>query len=249
MPGHALRALALCFGLAGLAPAAQAVVGPTTSEGRLAPHVVMVLKSSARGPAFCTGIVIARDVVLTAAHCVAGATGLRLHLPGGERSDLLLVADSIVHPEYRPDAPRTRERSIDLAMVRAATPLPAALSPVEIDWAPQVSVGMPYRVAGFGLGAEGVERSAGVLRVTSLAARAPLSKILLWANDPEARGRGACTGDSGGPIFAGNSDRLVAVTVWSTGAGKRQCGDLTQGALLAPQRSWIEDTLRKWSSR
>jgi hypothetical protein len=44
-------------------------------------------------------------------------------------------------------------------------------------------------------------------------------------------------------------DALVAVTVWSQGTGKRQCGELTQAARLAPQRAFIEDTLRGWGVR
>jgi hypothetical protein len=89
-----------------------------------------------------------------------------------------------------------------------------------------------------------------VLRGARLAARAPLSSILLWADDPEHQGAGACTGDSGGPIVTGGLGKVIAITAWSAGAhvGSR-CGALTQGALIAPQAGWIESVLKRWGQR
>ena len=229
-----------------LAAPAQALVGPASEDGSHAANVVMVLKRSAHGAAFCTGVVVARDAVLTAGHCATRPQDLRI-LPGAGGDALLEVSQVAVHPGYRPNAPKTRERSIDLALLRMAAPLPSALRPTQIDFAPRIDVGLPFRIAGFGLGREGDERSAGKLREGTLVARAPLSSILLWATDPQKRGFGACTGDSGGPIFSDDGQRLVAITVWSTGEGRKACGAVTQGALLAPQRGWIESVLRSWS--
>ncbi|MDB5651437.1 MAG: peptidase and chymotrypsin/Hap [Hyphomicrobiales bacterium] len=239
----------ILLGLMCFAAPAAALVGPATQDATFAPHVVMVLKRDAHGAGFCTGIVVARDVILTAAHCAADAANLRIHLPGGDASGFISVAQTAVNPGFRPDAPRTRERSIDLALLRTASPLPANLRPVAIDWASVAQVGTHYQIAGFGLTREQDGRTGGTLRSGTLAARAPLSNILLWAEDPQGKGLGACTGDSGGPVFTASGDSLVAVTVWSTGAGKKACGAVTQAAWLAPQRGWFESVLRGWSAR
>ncbi len=45
-------------------------------------------------------------------------------------------------------------------------------------------------------------------------------------------------------IFSGSS--VVAVSSWSTGPAKRNCGLLSQGILVAPQRGWIDATLAQW---
>ncbi len=243
----ALAGLAATLGLTCVQ--AQALVGPAQLDEAAAPHVVMLLKSDAKGASFCTANVIARDILVTAAHCVAQADDLRLYWPGANVADLPRVNAVAIHPDFRRDAPRTRERSIDLALVRTSAPLPSRFQPIAIDWSPKIAVGDRFTIAGFGLGRENVAASAGQLRSGRLEARAPLSSILLWAQDPAGKGLGACTGDSGGAIFSADGTRLVAVTVWATGEGKRQCGLLTQGVLLSPQRSFIETTLRQWAQK
>jgi hypothetical protein len=226
---------------------APALVGASAPGDALASAVVMVLSRWAGGAGFCSGIVLAQNIVLTAAHCLAAPKDMRVHFRDDTGSPVLMdVAGSAAHPLYRADAPKTRARSIDLALLRTAVPLPARFQAVMLDNGTAIAVGSRFRVAGFGVTQEGAAASAGKLRVGLLEARAPLSSILLWADDPAHAGAGACTGDSGGPVFAATSDILIAVMDWAAGAGPRHCGDLTQAALVAPQRGWIESVLRDW---
>jgi hypothetical protein len=221
----------------------SALVGESSLNGPMAAHGVMVLASRAGKSGFCTGVVIARDVVLTAAHCVAAAHQTRIYFKQGDQPTFLEPTAIATHPQYKADALLRRERSIDLALIRSS--LPAQVTPVMLaDDA--VSLGTIVGVAGFGVTREGDGASAGILRWGKLRARAPLSNILLWADDPSDKDFGACEGDSGGPIFALESGALVAITSWTEGAGDRHCGKLTQAALIAPQRAWIDSVLRGW---
>ena len=233
--------------LLGCATGASALVGPAREESALAAHVLMLLKNDGHGASFCTASVIAPDVLLTAGHCVSAPENLRAWWPGGDL-DQRIVAIA-VHPLFRADATQKRVKSIDLAMVRLARPLPPPFRPLPIAWDTQGGVGATLQIAGYGLTREGDGRSAGKLHSGTLIVREPISKILVWAKDPASKGLGACTGDSGGPMLTAAGDALVAVTVWSQGTGKRQCGELTQAARLAPQRTFIEDTLRGWGMR
>ena len=225
---------------------ANALVGDSqVAAPDAAPGAVMVLKQDGAGSGFCTGVALSRTAVLTAGHCVHGARELAVNVGGYGKPNLIAVSRVSVHPEFVPDAARRRVRSIDLAIVQLAAPLPAVVTLARLAAHGGVKAGERFTIAGFGLAREGDGRSGGRLRVGVLEAREPISKILLWARDPNAKGFGACTGDSGGPIFAADGS-VAAITTWSTGAGKRRCGAITQGALVAPQRGWIERVLAGW---
>ena len=239
-----VAALALAAATAG---PARAVVGPSEPGAPLAAGIVMVLNHSGRDAGFCTGIVVSPTAVMTAAHCAPPGADLRVHYPDqGQPPVLLPVAGVERHPGYRPDAIRTRQRSIDLALIRLASPLPARFTPVTLAEAAEVRPGQRFTLSGYGLGAEGVPASSGRLRSTTLAARPPVSPVLLWAGDPERKGAGACTGDSGAPLTREGEVSVAAMAVWSAGIGRHSCGDLTQALWIAPERGWIVDVLRQW---
>ncbi len=141
----------------------------------------------------------------------------------------------------------SRQPSIDLAVIRLAEPLPARFKPVALAAPITIKAGQEFRIAGFGVTQEETAARSGVLRAGRVAARLPLSAILLWANDPTGHGTGACTGDSGGPVLALDEPILVAVADWAEGPGRHACGALTQAALVAPQRAWIERVLAGWT--
>lgn len=229
---------------------AHAIVGPTSEDSPLRRHIVMLLSHNGPAQAYCSGAVIARNIVLTAAHCVRTPheTAVLVRDPKGNDA-LRRVAAVAVHPEFHADAIRTRRRSIDIALVRLLDPLPDSVTPAPLASSADIAEGDRFRLAGFGLTREGVERTAGSFSWGVVAARDPLSKVLLWAEDPDHRGLGACTGDSGGPIFDEHDNSIVAVIDWTTGEHGRHCGALTQGAFVAPQRGWIDGVLRAWGAR
>jgi hypothetical protein len=237
-------AASLCL----LASPALCVVGPAREDPSFADHVVMVLKRGLNMAAFCTGVVIAPRVVLTAAHCAAALKDMRIHYRDEAGQPVLLEVDAVaVHPDYRADAVTRRVVSIDLALLRARMPLDPRFSAAALDEGGAAAVGAPLRIFGYGVAREGDGKSAGVLRSAALRVRAPLSKILLWAEDPNDAGGGACAGDSGGPIVAEDTRQVLAIAAWSAGRNaRRSCGGLTQGPLVAPQRAWIHSVLKGW---
>ena len=248
--GMTLRKILAVLALAASATNAQAVVGPSTQDSRYAAHAIMILKRSAAKAGYCSGVVIARDIVLTAAHCGGDPANLRVHFRDSAGQPVLLkVAEVAVHPGFRADAKEARVRTVDLALVRSAEPLPASFVPALLDDTGAVEVGAAFIIAGFGIARENAPETSGTLRNGALVARAPLSKVLLWAKDRDDSGTGACTGDSGAPIFDTSSATVVAITAWADGNGKAFCGKLTQGTLVAPQRGWIEKTLQSWGVR
>ena len=245
--GEKMRKILAVLAIAMSATSTQAVVGPSTQDGRYAAHAIMILKRSAAKAGYCSGVVVARDIVLTAAHCVGDPANLRVHFRDSAGQPVLLkVAEVAVHPGFRANAKEARVRTVDLALVRSAEPLPASFVAAQLDETGAVEVGAAFTIAGFGIARENAPETSGTLRNGALVARAPLSKVLLWAKDRGDSGTGACTGDSGAPIFDATGTKVVAITAWADGAGKALCGKLTQGTLVAPQRGWISEVLLRW---
>lgn len=225
---------------------AHALVGKTQPAGAAASHTVMVLKRQASGASFCSGVVIAPGIVLTAAHCVHRAKGVAVYVPSTGAPKLHVAASIAIHPGYVPNAIARRKRSIDLALIRLREHLPGRLRPISIGPRAAVRIGMRFHIAGYGMQREGVEQSVGKLRTLMLKVRPPISGILLWLRGTGNAAAGACTGDSGGPVFTHGFGSLAGITVWARGKGKRRCGDLTQAVLVAPHRPWINTMLTKW---
>jgi hypothetical protein len=238
---------ALAAAILSAAPAG-AVVGPSESGARFADHLVMVLSRGGDREGFCTGIVLGPRFVLTAAHCLRPTRDMAIvYRDASGKPVLVAVAAAEAHPLYRPNAIAERQVSIDLALIETETALDPRFAPARLAEGDGPAVGDETILAGYGVAREGTPSSGGALLSARLKVRAPLSRILLWAEDGGAGGAGACGGDSGAPLFLADGETVAAIVAWTSGAesGKR-CGGLTQGPLIAPQRDWIEATLARW---
>lgn len=219
-----------------LASPASAIVG-SARESRH-PSVVTVLGRAGSRAGFCSGVAIARNAVLTAAHCAHGADDTRIHFKDANGAPVLLdVARVVRHAGYRSDAVAARTRSVDLAIVFTRDDLPPQFAPADLAQG-ATDVGAAFTLAGFGVAQEGDPRSAGILRTADVTLRAPNSNLLLWL----AGAGGACTGDSGGPVFDTRGS-VVGIIAFAEGVGANRCGALTQAVRVAPFQAWIDATL------
>ncbi len=218
--------------------AALAIVGPSEPDPADADRVVTVLTRGPEGSSYCSGVVIGPDAVLTAAHCVRTAKDTAILLRDGSGAPRLAeVAEVTRHPEYRADAVAARRVSVDAAVLRLKEPLGPPFRAVALaETAPQV--GDAVILAGFGQTRAGDPKSGGALRRIALTVRAPLSRVLLWLDGGGAAG--ACSGDSGAPVFSADGRALLAIVAWTDGGDRRGCGGVTQGPLVGPLKAWIE---------
>jgi hypothetical protein len=250
----ALRSLVAAL-LAGLAvlfsplPAAKALVG-AAPDGRFADRVAMVLTRGGDTAGFCSALVINSRTLLTAAHCLRPVRDMAVHYRDASGSAVVVPVEAAEsHPQYRADAIRTRVQSIDVALIRTASPLDPRFVGASIASGEGPSVGDTVILSGFGVAQEGDWKSAGTLRSVALAVRAPASKVLVWAANPDGSVAGACAGDSGAPVWSADGQTAVAIAAWAQAQHGRGCGGLTQGPRLAPLKNWIEETQRRLENR
>lgn len=235
-------------------PAPAMVGGAPAVDAAAYRSEVMILSN--RGN-LCTGIVLAQDLVLTAAHCFDPALAYKLFELDSERKPVFQdIAQRVVHPQFSKATFDANRATPDLAILKLAKPLAARYLPAQLMTSrPKVAVGERFAAVGYGVIAPLDNRSAAVLRRADLIATGQPGNLQLRLVDPatkgESPGLGACTGDSGGPVYEErDGKRLVyGVISWTT-APKLEagCGGLTGVTPLDLHLKWISETARKLGS-
>ncbi len=223
---------------------ARAIVGGRPGGGPAAVSTVMIV--STRG-ASCSGTLVAPDLVLTAAHCVGPAGNYAVALVGSGTPRLIPALRIATHPRFDGDQFRTRRPTPDLALMKLSEVLPASFHPAPLSTDPALPArGTEFLIAGYGMDGDSAEKSAGTLRSVSLPSIGTTGGIMVRLA-PFMGLAGACTGDSGGPAFLGQT--LAGVVGWATGpAGARGCGGVTGVTLVGLHRDWIDATASKLGS-
>ena len=219
---------------------AEALVGAAPDQ-RFADRVAMVLMRRPGEAGFCSALVLNSRTVLTAAHCLRPVRDMAVAYrdASGAPSSFRWRRRSRIRTTARMRS-GLGSKSIDVALVRTARPLDVRLVGARLPSSEGPAVGDPVILTGFGATREGDWKSGGALRAVTLAVREPASAVLVWAADPNGRLAGACSGNSGAPIWSADGETAVAIAAWAQAPNGRGCGGLTQGPRLAPLKSWIE---------
>lgn len=231
---------------------ARAIVGGATEVDPNTPNAVVMIVGS--GGTFCTGTAIARNLVLTAAHCVQPGADYKVldftetHTPVFR--DLKAIT---VHPSFNMQTLLAHRATSDVALLFLNQPLPPKFAVAQLDSVPRrVAPGDALTIEAYGVTTRGEDKSSGRLRRASLQVTGTPGSLQIRLFDPitknERSGLGACTGDSGAPLFDDQNGfrKVIGVVSWSTGpktgAG---CGGLTGVTPLLSYVKWILDPSTK----
>jgi secreted trypsin-like serine protease len=226
------------------------------SEDSLATKVVMVrARINDHEANLCTGTLVSRNIVITAAHCLTGAKSARVVFdvsPGcnanfNPNTQSIEVRKAAVHPKYD----ETVKGMNDLALLRLASPAPSNYEVIGLyDGTSQLS-SQSVTYAGYGRTRENDEFNQSLRSVVK-----KYSGNIFYSKErnlvtSQSNGQGICQGDSGGPVFFEVNYRLQLAGVNSVVAGKSDskiCRGISEAMYIPAHLEWITKKMKDLSA-
>jgi secreted trypsin-like serine protease len=191
------------------------IVNGTPCSGLSISPVVAVLKNLPDGKTgLCSGTMLSPNKVLTAAHCLAGATSIDILFNiAGDNLVYVTASSWNIHPEFTGFS--GGEIRNDIGIVHTPVSLPVPNLPILASRAPKA--GDKASIFGYGATSGGASIDGKLRSGAMTIAGVETDKI--FANF-DASASNTCSGDSGGPMLlqVGGQQSIIGTTSYGTSA-------------------------------
>jgi secreted trypsin-like serine protease len=223
------------------------IVGGSKVSDRdtISKSVVALYREEGGQGMLCSATLIAKNMAVTAAHCVEAGTDGMVVIFGTDikvdAQDAVRVIGSEIQPLWSAQHSTDQDMG-DIAVVRFESDAPANFKPAHMASNKLIlKAGDTVTLAGFGITQANSQAGAGVLRKADVQVVNPdFGKTEMIFDQTD--GAGACHGDSGGPAFAkvGAKTYLVGVTNRSyPDSAPDNCKQQVVYTKIMAYRAWI----------
>ncbi len=202
-----------------------------------------------KGDTICTGTLVSKDTVLTAAHCFfndrnrreVGDKDLQFNFAG----QLFQSVEVFINPSYSSRSEACVENEYDAALIKIASPelLPPTIVPASLGRSNPLK-GQKLTLVGYGLEGKGQSGEGssmpppGLVNYGSTVIERLSSSYIQWDFDPGESN--TASGDSGGPSFAEVSGIATLVGITCGGTDNAQFGTESYNTRVDRIVSWID---------
>jgi secreted trypsin-like serine protease len=213
--------------------------------------VALVMVGPNQEVSLCSGSILASDLIITAAHCVANPKSI-VHIVFGTKFTQEDLKNSVQassfepHPNYNPEKTGADQNDVGVVFFRGG--LPDGYQPAQLlTQTSELAKGTEVQLAGYGITEADTQNGTGVLRKAMVLIDNPSfgkTEVIL----DQTHGQGACHGDSGGPAFLrmGGTNYLWGVTsrAYPNNAGD-DCAHEVVYTKIESQIGFIESAMRR----
>lgn len=235
-------------------------------EDPIASHTVSIMDPDPEIGQYCSAVVLARDVLLTAAHCFNDKSRRAYAFFGTaynpklsmKQQPLVKIRRIAVHAQYSQEKGDTYDSKIadaerpedlvspgrplyDIALAYLDSRIPDSYQPTPLAGGAVDLVNGEITTAGFGCTTTLCRGKTNILRKVSMRYVKTFPEASMVALTSGQRS-GSCSGDSGGPDFIDEGGILRVFALVSTGPDACEAG-LSVDTLIEPYKGWIDQAI------